>query len=154
MSGQGHDARLPRLVGRKGTQHSLNSQQASQTSQHMEDRRRFVTVVRPLSFFPEPVPPPNFTPTVNHRASDGPPVKGRPPSPAPFGRQAPLPQSQRPRAAPHPAANGDFSLSGNGYGSASLRLQLVGGGSGWDLTAIKRGYNGAAAGQYRNNYRS
>ena len=140
-------SRLPRLGGRKATQQSLQSQ----TSQQMEEKRRFVTVVRPLSFFPEPAPPPNFTPTVNSR--DGGPVKGRPPSPAPFSRQVPLPQSQRPRAVPHQQAAGDFALSGNGYGSASLRLQLVGGGSGWDLTAIKRGYNGAG-GQYRNNYRS
>ena len=143
--------KLPRLVGqRKATQQSLASQHASQTSQQMEEKRRFVTVVRPLSFFPEPVPPPNFTPMVTHRE---PPVKGRPPSPAPFSRQNPLPQSQRPRALAHPQP-GDFSLSGNGYGSASLRLQLVGGGSGWDLTAIKRGYNGAGGGNYRNNYRS
>jgi hypothetical protein len=83
--------------------------------------------------------------------------RGRPPSPAPFPPQQ---QRQQMRPGQRNTGNSNFSLAGqgvssNGYhgggpGSASLRVNLAGG-SGWDLTAIKRGYNNVG---YATNYKS
>ena len=103
-------------------------------------QRRFVTVVRPFSVFPDPPLPPNFTPSVSvinarHRSSSRGGGIGRPPSPAPFGRRAPGPIALNGvpvRGRPQPALVPPVS--------AHMRLNLAGGG-GWDLTAIRRGYN-------------
>lgn len=165
-------SKLPRIgakkASRQSTMHSLHSPpghaQQNNQLQVNEEKRRFVTVVRPLSVFPEPALPPNYTPPVfnynqqpqqqqqsngfsnrYHDFSPGVqlhhPVRGRPPSPAPFQRQQRLPNNRG-------GINGNFSLAGQGVGydqqqapgSAALRVNLAGG-SGWDLTAIKRGYN-------------
>lgn len=175
----------PKKPSRQSTMHSLNSPPTSHAQlQPLEERRRFVNVVRPLSVFPEPALPPNYTPPVfntankeqqssfNNRYHDYSsmvtqhhPVRGRPPSPAPFPRQ----QQQRSNNQRLTGSNSNFSLSGqgvgNGYGdhhapgSAALRVNLAGG-SGWDLTAIKRGYNtvgnygGAATKAYNGGYKS
>lgn len=146
----------------------------------MEERRRFVTVVRPLSVFPEPALPPNYTPPVLYTSqsnglsnryhdfspvqSQPPVVRGRPPSPAPF-------QQQRQRILNPMGGGSNFSLAGQGMttaaanhqgsdgninktGSAALKFNLAGG-SGWDLTAIKRGYNYAGPSKiYNGNYKS
>lgn len=164
--------KLPRLgakkASRQSTMHSLNSPPAAGHAQPQEERRRFITVVRPLSVFPEPALPPNYTPTVQHLNNTGSnglsnryldfsqsvqhhPVRGRPPSPAPFHRQQ---QRMTNRI------NGNFGLAGQGVasdnqpGSAALRVNLAGG-SGWDLTAIKRGYNyGGSNKNYNGSYKS
>lgn len=172
--------KLPRIGGpkkpsRQSTMHSMPSPPASHAQlQPLEERRRFINVVRPLSVFPEPALPPNYIPPVlsqqrtsfNDRYHDysslvTQPVRGRPPSPAPFNRQQPRSQQQR-----MAGSNSNFSLSGQGVGgygdhtsgSAALRVNLAGG-SGWDLTAIKRGYNtvgnyGASKAPYNNSYKS
>lgn len=116
-----------------------------------EERRRFINVVRPLSYFPQPALPPNYVLPVktdslynsNQVNNSSNRAAGRPPSPAPFNR------NQR-----RPA---NFTLAGNGYnnivgGSSALRVNLAGG-SGWDLTAIRRGYN-ATNGKLNGNYKS
>lgn len=142
----------------------------------MEERRRFVTVVRPLSVFPEPALPPNYTPPVLYTSqsngtsnryhdfspvqSQQPVVRGRPPSPAPFQQQ----QRQRIHPIGTVGMQSNFSLAGQGVGnptydatkngSAALKVNLAGG-SGWDLTAIKRGYNYAGPSKvYNGNYKS
>ncbi|XP_046656401.1 uncharacterized protein LOC124349668 isoform X3 [Daphnia pulicaria] len=148
--------KLPRIGNKKpsrqSTMHSLISPPAMN---NVDEKRRFVTVVRPLSVFPEPALPPNYTP---HMVQQYNPVqRGRPPSPAPFPPQQ---QRQQMRPGQRNTGNSNFSLAGqgvssNGYhgggpGSASLRVNLAGG-SGWDLTAIKRGYNNVG---YATNYKS
>ena len=141
--------RLPRLVpSNKHRSILLNSPPHNATAGHggrglenLDERRRFINVVRPLSFFPEPALPPNYVlPVKNEHLSisqvnSSSTRTGRPPSPAPFNRQP-------------PARRQNFSVAGqgvgaNGYsngGSGSLKINLAGG-SGWDLTAIRRGYN-------------
>jgi hypothetical protein len=166
--------KLPRIGNKKkpsrqSTMHSLISPPGC--TNVVEEKRRFVTVVRPLSVFPEPALPPHYTPSVFSTSSSGNngtgsynnryddfshmiqqhnPViqRGRPPSPVPFPQQQ---QQQRHQQRSNQRSNNsNFSLAGqgvgNGYqhgggpGSAALRVNLAGG-SGWDLTAIKRGYN-------------
>ena len=150
--------------------HSLISPPATNPT---DEKRRFVTVVRPLSVFPEPALPPNYTPSVfstsssnnggsysnryddfSHMIQQHNPVqRGRPPSPAPFPQQR---QQQRPNQ--RNIGQSNFSLAGQGVGngyhggpsSAALRVNLAGG-SGWDLTAIKRGYNNVG---YNDTYKS
>ena len=175
--------RLPRIgkkkPSRQSTMHSLISPPGC--TNVVEEKRRFVTVVRPLSVFPEPALPPNYTPSVFSTSSSGNngagsynnryddfshmiqqhnPViqRGRPPSPAPFPQQ----QQRHQQRSNQRSNNSNFSLAGqgvgagNGYqhgggpGSAALRVNLAGG-SGWDLTAIKRGYNNVG---YNASYKS
>lgn len=75
----------------------------------------------------------------------------RPPSPVPFHQPRQRPNQRN-------TTNSNFSLAGqgvtNGYhvgaGSAALKVNLAGG-SGWDLTAIKRGYDNVG---YNVSYKS
>ncbi|KAI9559854.1 hypothetical protein GHT06_013861 [Daphnia sinensis] len=159
MNNQGNN-KLPKIGNKKTSRQSTMHSLISPPGHSVEERRRFVTVVRPLSVFPEPALPPNYTPSVfstctsnndgaySNRYDDFSPMiqqhnpvqRGRPPSPAPFHRQRPNQRN---------ISNSNFSLAGqgvasNGYhvggGSSSLKVNLAGG-SGWDLTAIKRGYD-------------
>lgn len=125
------------------------------------ERRRFMTVVRPFSVFPEPALPPNFAIVANKvpdswGTSGSQITRGRPPSPAPFAR-ANVARPGRPtqftingqgafnrslsedRAAAKNAAAAGVVAAGRIPGSALMRLNLAGG-SGWDLTAIRRSY--------------
>ena len=149
------DRKLPKLVtsDTKGPTGGMTMLLASPPHHHnhpptLNERRRFINVVRPLSYFPEPALPPNFFLPVkpdNNAFSNSPNNNaklsgGRPPSPAPFYNS-----NNRRRQQPNQAAN--FSLAGQGVmgantstGSSNMKLNLAGG-SGWDLTAIRRGYN-------------
>lgn len=136
MNNQGNN-KLPKIGNKKPSRQSTMHSLVSPPGHNVEERRRFVTVVRPLSVFPEPALPPNYTPPMIQQHN--PVQRGRPPSPAPFHRQRPNQRN---------ISNSNFSLAGqgvaNGYhvggGSSSLKVNLAGG-SGWDLTAIKRGYD-------------
>ncbi|XP_045026518.1 uncharacterized protein LOC116930012 isoform X4 [Daphnia magna] len=96
------------------------------------------SVDHPVTAIHRALPPvkPNASPMIQQH---NPVQRGRPPSPAPFHRQRPNQRN---------ISNSNFSLAGqgvaNGYhvggGSSSLKVNLAGG-SGWDLTAIKRGYD-------------
>ena len=102
------------------------------------ERRRFVTVVRPSSVFPDPPLPPNFFRSPNNSpfnddsraAAAAATTGGRPPSPAPFGRRMAGPMSLNGVPLRHDAR----------LPHRSMRINLAGA-SGWDLTAIRRGYN-------------
>ena len=113
-------------------------------------RRPFVTVVRPYSYFPEPSLPPNFTPSVLNNANgvfvvqNSPnPGRTRPPSPAPFNN-ANNAGSRRQMGINNRVGGDHFGVAGQGVGvgplSSALKVNLAGG-SGWDLTAIRRGYD-------------
>ena len=130
------------------------------------ERQRFINVVRPLSVFPDPPLPPNYT-FSSSKFDNYPPssqqhhqqqqqqqqmVRGRPPSPAPFPKTKPL----RPTnfAVSGRGVNGVAVSNGAGLrndknltGSA-LRVNLAGG-SGWDLTAIRRGYAPVKGNQFQ-----
>lgn len=148
------DQKLPKLVpsNTKGPTGGMNMLLASPPHHpnqppSLNERRRFINVVRPLSYFPEPALPPNYIlpvkPDINAFSNSPNNAKlsgGRPPSPAPFYNS-----NNRRRQQPNQAAN--FSLAGQGVmgantttGSSNMKLNLAGG-SGWDLTAIRRGYN-------------
>lgn len=96
------------------------------------ERRRFVTVVRPFSVFPDPPLPPNFFRSGSNFPfnDDSRAAGGRPPSPAPFGRRNVGPMSLNGVPLRHDAR----------LPNRPMRVNLAGA-SGWDLTAIRRGYN-------------
>lgn len=140
--------KLPRLnPSNKSRSIMLNSPPhypaSRQRVERLDERRRFINVVRPYSFFPEPALPPNYVlpvksePLYVSQLSNSS-TRGRPPSPAPFSRQ------QQRRQTNFSVAGQGVGAGTNGYtngsGSAALRVNLAGG-SGWDLTAIRRGYN-------------
>lgn len=132
-----------------------NNQQQHPEYGANNQRRRFVTVVRPYSYFPEPALPPNFTPPVLNNPTNGvfvlqnnnsPAGRTRPPSPAPFANNnhATAAVNGRRQQQQHFAVAGQGVGGGGGGGGASspsaLKVNLAGG-SGWDLTAIRRGYD-------------
>ena len=144
--------KLPRLFPSK---HPVTYTTRPTIGSPTNDRRRFVNVVRPMTVFPNPPPPPNFTLLSQHKLNESLtssqfPGRGRPPSPAPFRPTNPRhPPPVRPanftvagqsvNGASTQRENG-ANATGGGTGSA-LRVNLAGG-SGWDLTAIRKGYQG------------
>jgi hypothetical protein len=144
--------KLPRLFPSK---HPVTYNTRPTIGSPTNERRRFANVVRPMTVFPNPPPPPNFAPLSQHKLNESLtnsqfPGRGRPPSPAPFRPTNPRnPPPVRPanftvagqsvNGASTQRENG-ANATGGGTGSA-LRVNLAGG-SGWDLTAIRKGYQG------------
>jgi len=127
--------------------------QAAEYGNNPSQRRPFVTVVRPYSYFPEPALPPNFTPPVLNNANgvfvvQNSPAAGRtrPPSPAPFNSNNAASRRQMGINNNRGGVGGadHFGVAGQGVGAGALSSALkvnLAGGSGWDLTAIRRGYD-------------
>lgn len=127
--------KLPRLYPAKISLNGGGAGLANQLTPTSPERKRFITVVRPLSVFPDPLPPPNYSAfnAIQENLSDFS-QNGA----AAGGKQRNVRQAANFSIAGQSVVNGNAVQRDNNVALKSALKVNLAGGSGWDLTAMKR----------------